>query len=619
MVFLYLIAIFVIGLSTYAVYYARTNHNNINKNLIPDTADNFIKFQDYMETPIGNINKTLTLLESISQLCKNIQTDDLSMLKSHLNTIKESIKQLDNKELSDALIKIQQNLQTINFGDKLSVLENKLDSLRSLTCNIKIPNEFQSIIRVIETSIKKVQDDVKNFKKIEEKINQINIADDMVQIKTKLEGLLPMILNLGSETKQVVESLSPQISNDIKKILTESFAKHITELTKTLTNINSILVKLDEVKTSIRDTILGEFSQLNTEVNLIKTNVQNNQDSINNIIQPTLVGVKERIDQINLEPLQEIKTNTEKVSTMFRRVLDVLRPGARNLLLDANIIIKDDTNNEHTYQVKNGFYTERNLEEAIRKLLPSHADTFKISIKNGKVNIEYFFQFHMDNNIRDLLGFPKTDTHIFMKSYRAPNDPKFEHVILETITHKVSVDAIFKKIKGQLHNQIDIVNKLPDQVEKVSLDVNTLLRKLYHLPNYPELKMVTDKIAELGKNLDILNEIGMTMKERYVKEEFIKILDIFFRLPRYENEFKDYFKVNMTDSLTLKTILAVLETKFKTEFNNMSDKFVEKFKNEMLTKNEFITQNHNLSSAFTQTMENFEKRITKLIQEKKTN
>lgn len=597
MALLYLSMMFVICLSIYAVYYAKTNKNNKNENgsissemldkMSNNKMDGFEKFQNYMKKPSENISKILSLLESLSLLYNNIKTplDDLSTLKDSFDTVKDSIKHLNNNELNNLIKEIQNDILKMNVLDKISALEQKVDSLKLLTSNIKIPNELESTIASIDTFIKEIHKNLEQFRKTVKKVEEINISDDILKIETNLKAL-PEVLKINKETKQLIGELTPIISSDIKNKINEFYYKYINEATKTLTGVDAIVDNLGKIKTQIDNIPLDKISELSNQLQNVGMDTSHN-NRILDIVKSDLSHLKTQIDKIDLDSLSNIKGDISEIRLRFKRVLDVLKPGARNLLQDAVLIIKDTPNPDYTITVKNSSYLPEELQNTIRDLLKSDKDKFKLKVTEDIVEVEYSKEFHMGNHLRDLLGLERVDSNIFMKQYRSKNSNNFNHVILETLVHKLSIDAIIRRFKGSFKDQIGIISRIPNQIQSITAQIDNTKQN-------QDLKTISNKLVKFEHVHDTLQKLFDHIRNNFTPSELFDIVDVFLNINKYKKDFLNHFHIQ-ENNLEFPTILGVLDTKLSTERKNLHSEIVKDITKELkemqqdqINKQEFL-------------------------------
>lgn len=561
MIIIYISIIFLICIITYLVYYTKNKYINVeqpplNQLSSIECSNGFNQFEKYMKTPIANIQKTISLLERLLQLYDDLNTsvNDIPKLKIQLETIESFVNQQSNSELNDNLRDIKTSLENNNVFTKLSELDIKFNDFNSKISNIKIPDDIKTLLGKVEKSIDKFSNEIKQGQKVVGNIQQVDLTTDIQNIEVDLKKLSE-IIDLNHEIKELINSLPRNIDTGVKTELKNFHTKYSDDVTKTFTNMNSILNQINMIKGIIENIKLHDIAQIINDISENKVLLTG--------LKTILDDVKIKIESIDINVLNKIQKNVEEIITQFKRVLDVLRPGARNLLQDGTIIIKNENDKEPlSINLNNGFYHLEDLQKIIRSKLKYDPNSFKIYYENNLCVVEYSRPFHIDNHLRDLIGLPRVEPQVFLKKYNASIPHKFDYVILETLVHKLSVDAIVKKIKNQMNNQIKIVNKLPT-------DVNAIANKLETLPDYEKIKTEIDKIPSFPKELsDAIHYI----RENYTKSEMTNTIDMLFNLTTLNEEFKKYFRINMNDKLTVNKFFDTLDSKLSTEMSKMFTK-----------------------------------------------
>lgn len=616
MVFLYLSVIFVICLSTFSVYSSALKKkddvdiNPILNQLSLNKVNNFENFQNHMKEPIENINKTLHLLESLKQYHDNMELPliELLTLKTHLETISSSITSLDNKQLFKLITEMQQDLQDLKINQDFSKLDKNIESVKLVLSNIKLPVqemvELKSMITAVEKSLKGVIIDPKQLQQIITKIEDINLCEDIARIESNLQTL-PEILQHSKDVKQYINTLTTIVNpnlkiTDVENKLIELDNKYSEEILKIFTNVTSIIESLKMVKDSVESLpvskILAKVSDssenINNNLQTVQTNILENKDSLNKI-HPTLNNIL-----INSNAIQQIQDDGTELKTMFKKVLDTLKPGARNLLQDGVIYIRNAINDNYSITIKSGLYTSGNLQSTIRDLLKKESNKFKVNINNNLIEVEYSIDFHMDNNLREFLGFPSIGSAVFMKKYSSQDPHNMEHVILETLVHKNSVDAITKRVKSQFNNQISIVNKLPKDLKNINTD----------------LKTITSNIAKMSTPVPIVQAIDHLQNE-YDKDGMFSTIDFIMKLYKFDDDFKAYFSLPPDTNLTPQTIFTTLANKISVQRDDFIQKIKAEVLNELLDKKDYVLENSKLATAFQSQLGALEFRLESLVRE----
>lgn len=627
MVFLYLALIFVICLSTYAVYYAKTAKSKETETLhIKEDNDDLKKilnklslikvdsieeFKGYMREPTENINTMLSLLKALKEHYDKMDTplNELSKLKSQLETFSNSISRLENQQLSTLITNMEQELHGLkvtmtneNVSNKITELGRNIDLLKSLISTLALPESeilaLKGAITDFEKSLGNTSADVKKVIEILKNIENLNISKEVTQIHTSLKSL-PGILKTSTEIKEMVDKLKPTL--ETVKLCSPKIAdieskinSYWLELSKALGSVDGVVKTLKDVKDLIEKIPLDQINKIsevaktsatiNTNLQAVKTDMLEMNEFVNRV-HLGLGEIKTKIENIDFNSLQKMKASISELKGAFVRVIDVLKPGARNLLRDSTLVFKDDKNQDYTVHVKIAAYRPEELEGEIRNSLIKDKDKFKLQKVNDRVEVEYSQVFHMDNNIRELLGFPRVDTPIFLKKYRAPNPDNLNHIILETLVHKHSVDAIARKMKSAVHDQINIVNKIPKDLQTIT--------------------------AKLDKNIipKVILDGADHVKNNYVRSDLIGLIDFLFTMHGLNEEFKKYLEITDSKDYTIINLIDLLEKKFYKNIDKIAQKVRIGVVETLLDKQTFLSQYNLLVTAIQSQFDSFERKF----------
>ena len=515
---------------------SQKNEINNLKNEINNTKnelENKIKNSDLNDN--NNKNKAnsenITEKSDINELkneISNIKNDFKDKIEQiNFNEIKSQINQVKT-DFEDKLKKININLNEINTiknDTKSENNNNDFSELKNQINNVKenFENKFKSInLNDLEDQISNVKDDVMNkFKNI----NLDGVKNEINNIKLDFDNKIKNI-NLG-EIKQEISNAKDDFDNKLKNINIEELKKELTNLKDTFENsIKSI--NLNEIKTEIKtnkDDFESKLKSINleeikNEVNNIKSdigtkikNININSDELKNEIINLKNNIETKIQNLNIGDLQkeisnfksDLETNNKNtilLTNSNKEDISNLKNEINNMKLDLdnkiNIINSSENNNKNEFDdLKKEISNLKNdileFKEKQNNLDNENNELKKqiILIKETQINKEN----ELKNEIKEIKD---ENQKLILENEKLKQEMQNQINIKEKETEDKNNNKINEENNQKLNeentnkifNEISLINKNKDNIEKEIIQLKTQLSKMVEKENKKEEEML---------------------------------------------------------------------------------------------------------------------------------
>ena len=454
--------------------------------------------------------------EDINNEYKNIQinvNEEINKQNSDNNNNKYIINEKENKEK-----KIDKNEKNeINIMDNIIKKENISSEKAPETQQYKQLDDLASIPQIQEkvNEDKNSQKDIQNNKINDNKLNQLKQTDFInPSIIHKEKDILFRPKSIFNQINPKYRINTSQIDNELKNLNTK-----LSDIEKDLNQFKKFAIDtISETKNNIPDIISNQLLSLKeefqTNINLLKDNVNQKINPLNDIIK--------KLTDMN-EENERLMNITKSQNTTLSGKMDII-----------NAKFMDQVSKTEFDKYKNVIYDKL---ENDNKGINIDLSLVKKSISGLKTQILEFTSDQTDHENLEKLIQKQESTNIIINKLQ-----EFHKEFLEKEKKKLNLDPTklvdldqfgeFKKTQ----NKINEKNK--KDISDANRDINDILNfELVNKASIKDLKNLEDKI--LSKMEELLN----TIREKFVEK---KSLQKFTKLVEYQTKVTlEEFKTNL--------------------------------------------------------------------------
>jgi len=518
---------------------------NIGK--IGSNTDNFVHFsttkrKEYISTFVSEVEKYLKVYDTVSKkykldsdklksLAKDLTKYDKSeMIASHLETIKEELKTLENEIIAKSKEEAIIGANIEHYNTKMSEI-NYIELKNAM-------GELENSAKQIQSTIKMIESKNINNENFNTDLNNIQkLKDILVKNKISIATLEKDIHDLSNKS---IEYQNAKINNQYKlnglstgtDDNSDSLNKELTKLENNKKKITKELEKLNIIKYFEGVNVNSLPLLLNKYIAFMQFLIQNYNQLKSNTIDPKLTNIElffKRDCTRILTAQRELSRNTitetaklkdEKVKECsFKNAnlgkLDILEKRPHECNIDSCPFIAD------ALKYKN---------------LPSEIENLEVEIENIKVSLEDLnYKAEQINEVINLFR----NTSAYYKNLSASENIIYKYQvdtygnIVEIMSKPLNeVEEIFNLIKHEVDIYIDSFNKLLNINDLIKQNTNTLEK----INNSKEvIDLYTNEIKKIDKQLE-KNTIEYADK----KEQLDKLNQENFSLDVYITDLTNY-------------------------------------------------------------------------------
>lgn len=457
---------------------------------------------------LGNNNLLMSLNNKVELLAKTLNTDWLEEIKSYLaggeihsllEDINDKINILTLTDNSEWVEEIKQALEQLNKSDigtgsnqdiqsMLTLINEKIDILATSEDYDLMEDVRDAIERIYEEDLETQSQQNEDIKKL---LNTLDQKLDIIATSDNYDSI--------EDIKDSIEALDEKLDN----VVGTNHSEQLDEIRDTLSLLEG---KVDRITES---TDFGSFENIQDVLSSIESKldsiiIPDNSDNVNiEDIKYTLLGVDEKIDAINLKPIEE---KVEKLSFSDAKITSMLE--TLNHKID---IISSSEDTENTQQdiddVKHLILAQMDYIERLEH--NNKTDAFKKCLKELTLEVNNL-NLNTNSNNKNL-----------QKTLKDMKESIMAAVV--TIFEQVSFIEETEEIKDFVEEKTDVINKNLVEVTKQ-------LRQITNSNEDPDYTYSMQDIeSDLAKLRLALNELQNNELESQ-SSELANISDTLYRI-----------------------------------------------------------------------------------------
>ncbi len=490
---------------------------------VSNNLKNLLNQVDNIKKILQNIDKlptnTLTSKSGVVPTkIENIPSDIKNSVKQTINSILQKIESLQNKKntVDTQLSTVKKiDIEIKGLEEKLTKLEIKNNigtNLKELFNHVKSTLPKNTLAPQIQNSleIKKLTSELKNIlidsTNINEKTMKITVLNK--DIVTKLENIPN---NFKNTIKQIVNSILQKVESlQNKKNTVDTQLSTIKQVDVEIKGLEEKLTKL-EIKSDIGTNLKELFSSVKN--NLLKNSAEN--------LTKTIVVLKEQLENIKSNNIDEIKTDVKKLETQIKLFNNEKNVNAKEGTIKEvskqinQTINKIDTSNIKEL-LKNNIGLMKNISGDLKNVmlqvqeaieLQSSTETVSKELKNNidrvLSQIDYYqLSSYSSNSSHSYISFLQDDIEDIDIKFNNDNDDDFSCLIHLTLKEKGDL-----KILLQLDKKNGLNINIGVEQEKFKSIIQSKLQDLRLRINSIGLSILSLNIFDLQDEMKKSNEL----------------------------------------------------------------------------------------------------------------